>query len=56
MGEIVITVPNGLERIIRRKVLILIKKESKKALKKHILKKYLGTLQGSIDEEEWYLQ
>ncbi|MBP1911063.1 hypothetical protein [Thermococcus stetteri] len=56
MGEIVIVVPKGLEKIIQRKISLLLRKEEKKGLKKDILKKYLGKFSGSIDEEEWYLQ
>ncbi|WP_156471146.1 hypothetical protein [Thermococcus peptonophilus] len=56
MGEIVIVVPKGLEKIIQRKISLLLRKEEKKGLKKDILKKYLGKFSGSVDEEEWYLQ
>jgi hypothetical protein len=56
MGEIVIVVPKGLEKIIQRKISLMLKREEKKGLKKDILAKYLGKFSGSIDEEEWYLQ
>ena len=56
MGEIVITVPNGLEKVIQRKIHALLEREGEKGLKRQILNKYLGKFQGSIDEEEWYLQ
>ncbi|MDK2915146.1 MAG: hypothetical protein PWQ79_2061 [Thermococcaceae archaeon] len=55
-GEVVIVVPKGLEKIIQKKISLLLRKEEKKGLKKDILKKYLGKFSGSIDEEEWYLQ
>ncbi|WP_010480123.1 hypothetical protein [Thermococcus zilligii] len=56
MGEIVINVPNGLEKVIWRKIAILLEKEGKKGVKRQILEKYLGKFQGTIDEEEWYFQ
>jgi hypothetical protein len=56
MGEIVVTVPNGLEKILRRKISAILEREERKSLKKSVLKKYLGKFQGEIIEEEWYLQ
>ncbi len=56
MGEIVINVPNGLEKVIKREISLLLKREEKKRVKREILNKYLGKFQGNIDEEEWYLQ
>ncbi len=56
MGEIVINVPNGLEKVIKREISLLLKREEKKGVKKEILNKYLGKFKGTIDEEEWYLQ
>lgn len=38
MGEIVIVVPKGLEKIIQRKISLLLRKEEKKGLKKTSLK------------------
>lgn len=35
MGEIVIVVPKGLEKIIQRKISLLLRKEEKKGLKRH---------------------
>lgn len=49
-------VPKGIEKIIQRRISLLLRKEEKKGLKKDILKKYLGKFSGSIDEEEWYFQ
>ncbi len=51
-----INVPNGLEKVIKREILLLLKREEKKRARREILNKYLGKFQGNIDEEEWYLQ
>ncbi|WP_198362271.1 hypothetical protein [Thermococcus profundus] len=56
MGEIIVTVPNGLEKILRRKISAILEKEEKKSIKKSVLQKYLGKFSGKIIEEEWYLQ
>lgn len=52
MGEIVISVPNGLEKIIQRKISTLLEREGKKGIKRQILEKYLGKFHNTIDEEE----
>ena len=56
MGEIIVTVPNGLEKVMRRKISVLLEREQRKALKRSVLQKYLGKFSGEIKEEEWYLQ
>ena len=48
--------PNGLEKVIKREISLLLKREKKKRVRREILNKYLGKFQGYIDEEEWYLQ
>ena len=42
MGEIVINVPNGLEKVIKREISLLLKREKKKRVRREILNKYLG--------------
>jgi len=56
MGEIVVKVPRGMERLIEQKIKILIERELGRGLKRDVLTKYLGRFKGDIDEEEWYLQ
>ncbi|WP_456420949.1 hypothetical protein [Thermococcus sp.] len=56
MGEIVVRVPPGMERLIERKIRILIEREMDKGLRKAVLSKYLGRFERDINEEEWYLQ
>ncbi len=56
MGDIVVKVPPGMERLIEKKIRILIEREMGRGLKKDVLSKYLGKFKGDIDEEEWYLQ
>ena len=56
MGDIVVRVPSGMERLIERKIRILIERKMGKRLRKAVLSKYLGRFKEDVNEEEWYLQ
>ncbi|WP_168188406.1 hypothetical protein [Thermococcus indicus] len=56
MGEIVVKVPPWMERILRRKIEILVEREPGKGLKRDVFSKYLGRFKGDVNKEEWYLQ
>jgi hypothetical protein len=56
VGEIVVKVPSGMERLIERKIKIILEREMGKGLSRAVLSKYLGKFKGDVNEEDWYLQ